>query len=234
MQALERQDLIDFYSRPLPDDINECVENLVSNLANLNKFNTLVFWNTGRVINYFLETDHENVLDEVSERTGYEKRTLYYALAVYQKIPDVTTIVTLTEKGLKWTDIKKLSALKTDVCSEVLADAEEADAEAVRESIDEKKEETKTPKTEKPSATIKKMFTQGGKYLDTLHAQYNKLDNIVTIRQNPELTTDAEYDKVEDMAVDAKQKLEEIQAMVIESIKDLDEKIINPNIEGIG
>lgn len=95
------------YMADLPESMEECIKLITRDFLEAARISTLRFWRIGRIIDTLKKRKEPNVIETIRERTGYEKRTIFYAASLYEKCPNFEFLLSVCNSGkVEWSDVK--------------------------------------------------------------------------------------------------------------------------------
>lgn len=217
----------------IPADRESCMQSICSDVIAAMRYTTLKFWMVGRTIDTLQSRGEKNVIEEVMERTGYEKRTIQYTLAVYKAVPDPKTVKELCTKGTEWSHFKQLVKIKDDSARNLLVSniiegnvkpsvALTSDVEEPAPAKETKKAEpvkTTKKKAPEPAGYIFEGFTSPIKALvDLMKGVEVEYPNYLSLVSDESRVSKTGYDK---FIVSVRECIEEIDVAVakLESMK---------------
>jgi hypothetical protein len=107
VEVMEANDAFTEYTAPLPASMDECIKQIGSDFVEAARIATLRFWRVGRIIAELEKRQEKNVLTIIMERTGYQKRTLQYAMSLYEKCNNFDFLLSVCNSGkVEWSDMK--------------------------------------------------------------------------------------------------------------------------------
>jgi len=186
---------------PIPKSREDCIDEISKSFMTALRYTTLNFWRIGRVIDSLQKREEEGVLEEVMQRTGYERRTVQYTLAVYRALPDANKVRDLCEKGTEWTHFKQLASLKNDSERRMLVDTIiEGDTKPIEipDKVREFKEASKpkpTPASPDPCSLMEKFKDVSEAAISALSEKMMEYDNVMTLAADDSKTSDSAYKK---------------------------------------
>jgi len=98
----------------LPIDREECLDMIERNFLDAARVSTLRFWQIGRIVSELEDRGEKDVIEDIMERTKYEKRTIQYTRSIYKNFPDFDYIKQVCGKGVEWSHFKEALRLKDE------------------------------------------------------------------------------------------------------------------------
>jgi len=162
----------DEYTAPAPDDKKTCLILIAESATRARAEGVSRYWYIGKLVAALSDREEKQVakaaiIEEVMQKTKFEKRTVQYAESVFRKFPQYKLLEEATKAGVEWSDYKELIKIQDDK-KRIQVLKQLTSGEVKREDLKEKIESTKAverppldlPEPGKDSPTPCKFYTK--------------------------------------------------------------------------
>ncbi len=201
---------------PVPKARKECIDEICNNFSSSFRYSAIKFWRIGYIISELQKRGEKNVVEELMDKEGYEKRYIQYTMAVYKVMPDPEEVKKLCVKGMRWTHFRHLASIKQPEDRKQISDKvldgslDPIDVPTAVQNLKQSKAPPTKPITITPAAFVEK-FTAAVTFLENeLNALEIDYENMMNLAADEDKTSSADFDRFKAAAKDAKQTLDRV------------------------
>jgi hypothetical protein len=164
-EVLPQNDEYTEYTAPLPEDREECIALIANDFTTAARVATFRFWRIGRTITELETRGEKDVVELVSERTGYAARNIHYARSLFDRCPNFDFLRSICASGkVEWSDMRLVLPIDNpDTREELLRELAQGEIEKeewkekVKGAKEEERKELKGGKEDK--RTVPRMIS---------------------------------------------------------------------------
>jgi len=210
-EVLPQNDDYTEYTAPLPEDREACFSLIATDFTTAARVATFRFWRIGRTITELETRGEKDVVNLVSERTGYAARNIHYARSLFDRCPNFDFLRSICASGkVEWSDMRLVLPIDNpekreellrelavgDVAKEEWQEKVKAAKEAERQELKGGKEDKRTvPRMISPVKYFQKMLDRYKSFREGHTSGIIDLADYYDLIKDDKRVSDADFDE---------------------------------------